>query len=103
MVVWSLLAWLAYAFFDPLLAWLAGALDVVVDQGRGAARTFGDKQVGDLLTTLDTSVWPGRLLAMMKATGQAVVVVVWIAGLLVLAGFPIALSILGRLYYGDRR
>lgn len=102
MLVWSVLAWLLYQFTDPVLAWLAVALDVVVDQGQGAAKTLGNKPAADILAAIDANTLPGQLLAMMKAAGKSIVVVIWIVGMLALAALPIGLSWIGRLYYRRR-
>jgi len=81
MLVWSLLAWLFYSFTDPVLAWLATSLELVVNQGQDAARTLGGAPAGDVLAALDTSRWAGQLLGMVKGAGKAAVVVVWLVGL----------------------
>lgn len=70
MLVWSLLSWLLYSFTDPVLAWLATSLDLVVDRGQDTAKTLGNKSAGDILAALDTSSLPGQLLGMLKSTGK---------------------------------
>ena len=102
-LVWSLLAWLLYSFTDPVLAWLATSLELVVNQGQDAARTLGGAPAGDVLAALDTSRWAGQLLGMVKGAGKAAVVVVWLIGLLILAILPLGLSLIGRFYVRGRR
>ncbi|AYO75503.1 hypothetical protein EBF16_00395 (plasmid) [Sphingobium yanoikuyae] len=102
MLLWSVLAWLFYSFTDPVLAWVATALDLVVDQGRGAAKTLGNQPAGDVLAALDTSSWPGQWLAWLKSAGKSLVVIVWILGMAVLAALPVGLSIIGRRYFRDK-
>lgn len=103
MLLWSLLAGLLYVFTDPVLAWLASALDLVVDQGRGAANTIGNKQAGEILTALDTSTLPGQLLSALRGGGKVLIVIVWLVGMAVLAVLPFGLSYVGRHYYRGRR
>ena len=102
MLLWSVLAWLFYSFTDPVLAWVATALDLVVDQGRGAAKTLGNQPAGDVLAALDTSSWPGQWLAWLISAGISLVVIVWILGMAVLAALPVGLSIIGRRYFRDK-
>lgn len=102
MLVWSLLAWLLYQFTDPVLAWLAVALDVVVDQGQGAAKVFGNRPAGEILAAIDANTLPGQLLPMLKGAGKSIVVAIWIVGMLALAALPIGLSWVGRIYYRGR-
>ena len=102
MLVWSLLSWLLYSFTDPVLAWLATSLDLVVDRGQDTAKTLGNKSAGDILAALDTSSLPGQLLGMLKSTGKGAVVVIWVIGMAVLAILPIGLSLIGRFYVRGR-
>ncbi|EHJ58549.1 hypothetical protein [Novosphingobium pentaromativorans] len=102
MLIWSLLSWLLYSFTDPVLAWLATSLDLVVDRGQDTAKTLGNKSAGDILAALDTSSLPGQLLGMLKSTGKGAVVVIWVIGMAALAILPIGLSLIGRFYVRGR-
>lgn len=103
LVLWSLLAWMAYALVDPVLAWVAGSGGLLVDGGKGLATVTGaGKEVGSVLDNLNASGFWGQAIALLRVVLKPAVIILWALGALALIAAPVILPRISRLL-GRRR
>ena len=100
LVVWSLLAWTAYALVDPVLNWVAANAGFVLDSGRGLATGVG-KEAADVAQNINASGFLGQAAIFLKAILKPLIIVVWAIGILALLAAPRILpKLIGRFARG---
>ena len=96
MAVWTLLAWLAYASTDPILAWLTATVSGVVENGQGVAEVLGGRPAGEAVRALDASGLAGQLLELVRIVAKPAIIALWGLGIAVLAALPVLASVVRR-------
>ncbi|MBX3532547.1 MAG: hypothetical protein KF849_18260 [Rhizobiaceae bacterium] len=96
MAVWTLLAWLAYASTDPILAWLTATVSGVVENGQGVAEVLGGRPAGEAVRALDASGLVGQLLELVRIVAKPAIIALWGLGIAVLAALPVLASVVRR-------
>lgn len=97
LVLWTLLAWLAYVVADPVLGWIAASAGVLTDGAKGVAAVTGvGREVGALIDTINVTGITGQVIAWLAIVLKPAIVVVWAIGALVLIVAPLILPGLVR-------
>jgi hypothetical protein len=101
LVVWTAIAWGAYALVDPLLGWVESSTGTLVESGKSLATTAGaGKEVGSLIETAGGS--SGKIIGWLRVLLKPVIVVVWALGVLALLAAPLILRSIGNRLFGRR-
>lgn len=103
LAVWSLLAWIGYAFVDPILSWIAANAGLLIDSGKGLATATGaGKEVGSVINNLNVSGFSGQAIALLRVVLKPAIIVLWAIGALALIAAPLLLPRIGRMLGGRR-
>jgi len=98
LVLWSLLAWIAYSLVDPVVGWVAASAGLLVDGGKGLATVVGaGKEVGAVVDNLNVNDFLGQTIALLRVVLKPAIVIVWAIGALALFAAPVILRTTGRL------
>lgn len=96
LVVWSLLAWVAYALTDPVLGWIAASAGLVLESGKNIATAAGaGKEVGTVVDGINASGFLGQAIALLRLALKPVIVIVWATGALAIIAAPLILRKIG--------
>ncbi len=99
-VIWSLLAWTAYALVDPVLGWMAANAGLVLDSGKGLATGVG-KEAASVAQSINAGGFLGQAAVFLKAVLKPLIIVVWAIGFLGLLAAPRILpKLIGRFARG---
>lgn len=103
LIIWSLLAWIAYSLVDPALGWLAASASLLVDGGKSIATATGGKEVSIILANINVSggFWR-QAIAFLEVVLKPVIIIVWAIGALILAAASFILPKIGRLFAARR-
>lgn len=103
LVLWSLLAWIAYSLVDPALGWLAASAGLLVDGGKDIATATGGKEVSSILANINVrgGFW-GQAIVFLGVVLKPAIVIVWVIGALILAAASFILPKIGRLFAARR-
>lgn len=100
LVVWSLLAWTAYALVDPVLGWVAANAGLVLDSGKGLATEVGN-EAASVAQSINAGGILGQAAIFLKAVLKPLIIVVWAIGFLGLLAAPRILpKLIGRFARG---
>lgn len=98
LLVWSLLAWTAYAFAESLIGWVAANAGLVVESGKNLATATGvGKEATSVVDGLNLGGLVGQALALLRVVVKPAIVVVWAMGVVALLAAPLILSRIGAL------
>lgn len=98
LVLWSLLAGIAYAVVDPILGWIAGNAGLLVGGGKDLATATGaGKEVGSILDGLNVSSFLGQTIQLLRVVLKPAIVVLWGIGVLAIFAAPLILPKMVRL------
>ncbi len=101
--VWSLLAWIGYAFVDPILSWFATNAGLLTASGKNLATVAGaGKGVGSVVDNLNVNGFSGQAIALLRVVLKPAIIVLWVIGALALIAAPLVLPRIGRML-GRRR
>lgn len=103
LILWSLLAWIAYSFVDPALVWLAASAGLLIDGGKDIATATGGKEVSSILANISVSggFW-GQAIAFLRVVSKPAIIIVWVIGALIIAAASFILPKMGRLFAARR-
>lgn len=98
LVVWSLLAWIAYVLVDPALNWVAVTAGILVDTGKGIATATGvGEQVGSAAAGLNARGFWGQAITLLRLVLKPGIIIVWAIGALALVAAPVILPRIGMI------
>ncbi len=103
-LLWSLLAWMAYGLVDGLGGWLSANTGALLQGGKDAIGTIGiGKDVVDQVNVQGAGGLLQQLIAAAVAVARPLIVFVWFLGSLAILAVPFVLRRLGGLVHSRRK
>lgn len=103
-MMWTLLAWTAYALADGVVGWLAANAGVVVESGKNLATAAGaGKEAASMVDRLNPSGWIAQAATLLQVVLKPAIILLWAVGAIALLGAPLILSRISGLLAGRHR